>query len=342
MKKIFIFCLLVITNIIQAQKDSMEIKPVFGVTLRSGTLTYFGDLNEKKLPFTSNNDLNYGFSLSGKWKFATANLNYDIIKFGQELNKPGDHRNFRAKGSLLGVDVNFWPVLKRNYGIYIGTGLSYISYDLLTDTLDAAGNKYYYWADGSIRNEAETYQANFSAVKLKRDDTYESSLGSKSYLMYPLRAGIMLRFIKDVQMSYNFSYYFTNKNDVDGFSGIKKNNFMYNTVSLTWYFNSYDKVDSKKYYNVDFIALINEDEDGDGVKDKDDRCFGTPKDVKVNGSGCPYDGDGDGVDDYKDKEKSTGKKKLSDLEGVGHEPGVPEKDDGKEVPEEAGGEKQEE
>jgi outer membrane protein OmpA-like peptidoglycan-associated protein len=43
------------------------------------------------------------------------------------------------------------------------------------------------------------------------------------------------------------------------------------------------------------------DEDGDGVKDKKDRCPGTPRGAVVDENGCPRDGDGDGVPDGIDR-----------------------------------------
>ena len=46
---------------------------------------------------------------------------------------------------------------------------------------------------------------------------------------------------------------------------------------------------------------IKKDEDGDGVKNKKDKCPGTPPGVKVDGRGCPLDVDKDGVPDYLDK-----------------------------------------
>lgn len=43
------------------------------------------------------------------------------------------------------------------------------------------------------------------------------------------------------------------------------------------------------------------DEDGDGVKDKNDECPGTPGGVVVDNKGCPVDNDLDGVADFLDK-----------------------------------------
>jgi outer membrane protein OmpA-like peptidoglycan-associated protein len=43
------------------------------------------------------------------------------------------------------------------------------------------------------------------------------------------------------------------------------------------------------------------DLDGDGVKNKRDKCAATPAGVKVDENGCPFDTDKDGVADYLDK-----------------------------------------
>ncbi len=47
------------------------------------------------------------------------------------------------------------------------------------------------------------------------------------------------------------------------------------------------------------------DEDGDGVRDKKDRCPGTPLGALVDLTGCPIDGDGDGVFDGIDQCPNT-------------------------------------
>lgn len=46
---------------------------------------------------------------------------------------------------------------------------------------------------------------------------------------------------------------------------------------------------------------IKNDVDGDGVKNKKDKCPSTPPGVIVDGTGCPVDRDKDGVPDYLDK-----------------------------------------
>jgi OmpA-OmpF porin, OOP family len=46
---------------------------------------------------------------------------------------------------------------------------------------------------------------------------------------------------------------------------------------------------------------MKKDGDGDGVKNKRDKCPSTPPGVSVDGTGCPVDSDKDGVPDYLDK-----------------------------------------
>jgi outer membrane protein OmpA-like peptidoglycan-associated protein len=53
-------------------------------------------------------------------------------------------------------------------------------------------------------------------------------------------------------------------------------------------------------FNVSY-SQSKSDLDGDGVKNKRDKCPGTPAGVKVDENGCPFDTDKDSVPDYLDK-----------------------------------------
>lgn len=63
------------------------------------------------------------------------------------------------------------------------------------------------------------------------------------------------------------------------------------------------------------MALKNKDSDGDGVFDKFDVCFHTPKGVAVDSVGCPLDSDGDGIPDFLDKCADTPKGLAVDSTG---------------------------
>ncbi len=58
-----------------------------------------------------------------------------------------------------------------------------------------------------------------------------------------------------------------------------------------------------------------DDQDGDGVRDKDDMCPFTPEGVAVDARGCELDSDGDGVPDYLDKCPDTPLGTVVDTDG---------------------------
>jgi hypothetical protein len=77
-----------------------------------------------------------------------------------------------------------------------------------------------------------------------------------------------------------------------------------------------DTLPDDYFDNVDWLAIDNGDYDGDGVKDWDDKCHGTPKDVKVDAGGCPFDDDGDGVPNHADDELTSPKGAEVNMKGV--------------------------
>ena len=57
------------------------------------------------------------------------------------------------------------------------------------------------------------------------------------------------------------------------------------------------------------------DSDGDGVRDRDDACEGTPAGAMIDASGCPTDSDGDGVFDGIDQCEGTNPNLQVDMSG---------------------------
>lgn len=220
--------------------EAPKSKLVFGVSCRTGILTYYGELNKQALPFSSSIYLNYGGSLNFKRGYVSLDLNFDKIKFGQFNSKTVNHQNFYAEGNMYGVDINFYPISYKNFGLYIGSGLSFLNYKTYTDTLDKNGNAYNYWSNGQVKTIAENNINSSSAIRIKRDYKYETFLKKYQITAIPIKLGFMFRFVRDLNINVVSTYYLTNKQGLDGFSGSSKTNFMYNSISLTWFFNSYD------------------------------------------------------------------------------------------------------
>jgi hypothetical protein len=103
---------------------------------------------------------------------------------------------------------------------------------------------------------------------------------------------------------------------LDNYKIGKNDNYIFAHVALKYSFGKPYDDSPEIYQSVDFSSLEKLDTDGDGVNDGDDRCPGTPKDVKVSNRGCPIDDDDDGVPDYRDKELQTAKGMLVDENGV--------------------------
>ncbi len=171
----------------------------------TGATLYFGDLgNEKYVPLS---EINHGFSLSlkqdlnhrgstGKFPFAIEaqaewlRIGYDETRALLFNGTSGtDLRNFRRglnfKNDLIGVNAEFvWTISPwsnrpiSDYGLamyfFVGTGLYYSDprADLFRGSIDPA-NRYYYWDDGTLRDEPRNTE--ISDV-VQRDGQYETHL----------------------------------------------------------------------------------------------------------------------------------------------------------------------
>ncbi len=236
---------------------------------------------------------------------------------------PYDNLNFETKISQFGLDVIF-PfdngVIMKPGGVvvpYISVGLGFLSYHPYCDSLDSKGHPYYYWNDGSIRNLP---QGTPGAIIETREYLYNTPLsGPKTALSIPLGFGIKINITDHLSSRVNFAYNYVMAKDVDGRKGATGDDkYVYLNVSVHYKFgkNKQEADNNKNYEKVDWTEIDNLDSDGDGVKDSEDQCPGTPKGVKVDEKGCPLDTDGDGVPDYLDKEPNTKKGAKVDEHGV--------------------------
>ena len=120
----------------------------------------------------------------------------------------------------------------------------------------------------------------------------------KSDINYNGEVGLRLLISENVSLNVNGMI---NVNPNDNLDGFRKghNDDLFYTVAV----------------GISYNFLPEEDNDGDGVDNSEDKCPNTPKGVVVDKFGCPVDSDNDGVPDYLDKCSNTPKNVRVDDDG---------------------------
>jgi hypothetical protein len=204
--------------------------------------------------------------------------------------------------------------------------------------MDASGQAYQYWSDGTIWDTPESSVPGPPPERLYRDYDYETDLrlredvefglGSYNQRSLAIPAGIGLHFLisRRAFFSLGISYHYTLTDFLDNVAyegtSIKgaKGNDSYIFSHLTLHFDLFSDPSTRTvdllFADAEFDPLFFDDEDGDFVLDVSDRCPGTPYGVAVDSLGCPFDEDIDGVPDFRDKEFATAPGAWVDDDGV--------------------------
>jgi hypothetical protein len=317
-----------------------QFKPTIG--LGTGAFTFFGDLYKKHAqPFTTSRTafelsltqtIDHGLNISFYTLFGKLGAN-ERLGFRNE--------NFESEIRLGGIQLyyDFKHFVPSHHFIrpWISTGLEGFEFLSKTDLKDKNGQTYHYWTDGTIRNKAEGAFDAKTAIKLYRDYEYETDIrelnadGKGKYLerswAIPIGAGVLFHISDKVQLKLGTTFHFSFTDEIDGISaeskdyraGNKNNDrFVMTSLSLHYTFGSdNNSARSEKFKDVDFLALMTDDEDGDGVTDFKDKCHQTPAGVKVDKFGCPVDEDDDMIPDYYDQELPTPKGMIANGQGIG-------------------------
>lgn len=241
----------------------------------------------------------YG-KLSGTQRSKTSNLNFQSKIFQGDLNLVFHFDN----GLLLKRDSSIAP--------YISIGIGFLKFDPYGDLKNANGIEYNYWTDFTIRNIAESEPNASSAILIQRDYTYETKL-TDSFTNYkrfslalPIGGGFKLKLLENVALNLGATYYLTFTDWIDNYKSGGNDKYLYTNFSIQYNFIKTERK-NPVYNSLDFSAIDNLDSDGDGIKDSDDHCQGTPNGVIVDIYGCPFDTDEDGIPDYLDIEPQTKK-----------------------------------
>lgn len=319
--------ILVLTTLGYGQsKSSSEKFPSIGAHI--GVLSYMGDVSgsQGSTIYTYWRPA-YGFYLDKKiGSIFGVSLNGMFGKVSKSQLDETTFRNFET--SIMNFDLNLLldfdngKLINKSsmFAPYFSFGFGFLAFDPKGDLKNSSGS-YFHWDDGSLRDiDQNTPGSDTLSTIIIRDYTYESSLkdSTKSYsktsFTLPIRFGLKFKMAPNLDARVGVAYILTFTDYLDNYATGGNDNMFYTSFGLQYNFASSSSDD--KYKDFDFSALDKIDSDGDGVKDANDICQNTPKDVKVDGKGCPLDGDEDGVPDYQDKELNTIAGKIVNSEGV--------------------------
>ena len=297
------------------------------VELGTGILTFKGDLG-KGSDISTYSRIRSGYHLTVEQRFHRmfgVSLNGVYGKLAQSERSIGSNRNFESP--LLQIDLSGVfhfdndLILKRDAMVapFLSLGFGYTKFDPHGDLKDGNNLPYYYWSDGSIRNQPETQSNLVTALVVQRDYTYETQLtdSTTSYarntFALPIGGGVTLKLTDALNVNLGATWYMTFSDYVDNIRDGGNDAYLYSHFGIRYNFGLNRA--SEQFQGIDFAALDKQDSDGDGVRDDEDECASTPKNIKVTSKGCPEDSDKDGVADYLDKEPNSKKGTIVDSEG---------------------------
>lgn len=308
-----------------SQLISKEFRPQIGIG--SGYFNFLGEVNNQGYGSPAVGQLGLTFDVSRKIT-QEIDLGFTYLHGTMTANQVGgDYLNFQTDINSISVYGMYnWGHFVKNDIVkpYTYLGFETFEFNSKTDRVDASGNPYYYWSDGSVMNLTQTAPNASDANKLKRDYNYETDLrglnldglGNYSQVSFaiPVGLGVQFNISERCNMRLGTTFHFTFTDNIDNISsagkGSRKGNaatdyFMFNAVSLHYDLIAGAARSKKDFQFVDYFAVDISDNDRDGVFNWFDKCPGTPKGVEVDSCGCGVDTDLDGIPDYKDKEVSA-------------------------------------
>tara|TARA_B110000211_G_C14078483_1_gene553303 strand:- start:511 stop:1878 length:1368 start_codon:yes stop_codon:yes gene_type:complete len=313
--------------------DTASAKLPLSYTIGTGVFNYRGDVGQVESIGTTEN-FEIGFSAGAEYTLAKT-FGVGLTGFYGNISKnernKSENKNFKTNLIGLNLEGTFHFangfILSENNRIdpFISAGISFIKFNPLTDSLDAEGNTYNYWRDGSIRDINESNINANSAVIISRDYEYESEIkpnGEKlTAISIPVAIGFNFTINSYLSAQLKQTIQFTMSDFMDGEVGGEANDrISFTNLGLTFKPAGYTKRKNSgkdEFDDIDFVSILKTDTDADGILDIDDWCQETDQDVKVDKHGCPVDKDNDGISDDKDDEDDTNETALKiDSSGV--------------------------
>ncbi len=177
------------------------------------------------------------------------NLNFQTNVMQFELTA-----NLHLDGLLLKKDAPIAP--------YLYTGFSFMTYSKYTDLYDAAGQPYYYWTDGSIRDvpqnayDVSTANASNNYHVVHRSYNYNTLVATGSTECVPIGLGVKVKLTDNIAVNVQAAYYFTFTNSLEVYSsvanGTAKDKYLYSFATIEYHFTRKQEshLDETRYQNV--------------------------------------------------------------------------------------------
>ncbi len=316
------------------------------ISVGLGNMSFLGDIADNISTFTYTNwRMGYNFRIEHRtWSALGFALNGLYGKVAENERSPS--RNFNFESTIMQGEFDIMIYLDNNLIInrasrwspYLFGGVGFMSFDPKTNLTNKNGQAYYYWDDGTIRTELKDENTighitpgspEYNITTL--DNSYETKIDNslddehkaitKTGLVFPVGLGLRYKLSNMFDVCASGTWYMTMTDYLDGLKGSKgvggNDGYIYTSLSFAWNIGmGSPKAAPSIYDEIDFDALDNEDDDGDGIKNNEDWCAGTPSGVPVDANGCPFDNDKDGVADYKDDEPNSATGAIVDAKGV--------------------------
>jgi hypothetical protein len=292
-------------------------RPIVGIGI--GLLSFNGDVKSNEnvnIPLSGGLGTQLSISQSLSPSF---NVNFNMLFSRLSANERSLERNLNFQTQIFTAGFNFQYNFKnffpghRNVVPYISLGIENIEFSTKTDLVDAYGNQYNYWSDGTIRNLPESSPNSDQSVLLQRDYVYETDIRSSAYpgggdyderaFGLPITIGADINLTSKIDFGFSWTYHFTTTDDIDGVNSNtpssligsrlpngRNDHFWYLNASLRYNFtrSATGKMEIRDQWSTEELMAFDQDDyDGDGIPDFMDECPQTAFGVEVNERGCP-------------------------------------------------------
>jgi hypothetical protein len=324
----FFLALLCLSGEIVIAQEAIQLNtPILSTSIsaESGFLRFKGDESESR--FGSNNT-NVGFAFNFHYSYWKASLyaSSGLLTWNEQANltRSNFQCSLKHAGILAGRSL-FNSNEGKRFNPYAMIGISTMRSNTQTDLLDQNGIEYQYWSDGTIHAVSELEGDDAQAPLLKRDYTYESPLAmNQKSLCFPIEIGISASISPRTSIEVCWKNLLLQSDNIDAnTNNARWDNLQQINMKVTFALFKKEKQTKQiqtpsliNYKDVDLRALMNEDEDADGVVDSKDKCFGTPKGASIDKNGCMLDVDADGIPDFLDKQNDSPSGSWVDEQGI--------------------------